>query len=85
MKFFSTLSLENRLRTSIKQSLNMSFSKTLFESEDSVSQKRQSFSHRICDDLSEVILQYLPFEDKLRLEGVSKQFQRTVLSETFQS
>ena len=41
--------------------------------------KRQSFDERICDDLSEVILQYLPLESKLRLECVSKQFQRTIL------
>ena len=40
--------------------------------------KRQSFSNCICDDLAEVILQYLPLKDKLRLECVSKQFQRTI-------
>ena len=40
-------------------------------------QNRQSFSDRICDDLCEEILQYLSLEDKLKLEGVSKQFQRT--------
>ena len=45
----------------------------------SVSQKRQSFSHRICDDLCEVLLQFLPIKDKLRLESVSKQFKKTVL------
>ena len=44
-----------------------------------VSQNRQSFSDRICDDLCEDILQYLLFEDKLRLECVSKQFQRNAL------
>ena len=42
------------------------------------STKRQSFDERICDDLSEVILQYLSIEDKLKFESVSKQFQRTV-------
>ena len=41
-------------------------------------QKRQSFDERICDDLSEVILKYLSLKDALRLECVSKQFQRTV-------
>ena len=40
--------------------------------------RRDSFSDRVCDDLSEVILQFLPLKDKLRLECVSKQFQRTV-------
>ena len=39
----------------------------------------KSFSDRICDDLCEEILQYLSLEDKLKLEGVSKQFQTTVL------
>ena len=40
--------------------------------------RRDSFDDRIYDDLSEVILQYLSFKDKLRMESVSKQFQRTV-------
>ena len=39
---------------------------------------KKSFSDRFCDDLCEDILQYLSLEDKLRLECVSKQFQRTV-------
>ncbi len=46
--------------------------------------RRQSFDDRICDDLCEVILQYLPLEDKLRLECVSKQFQRTVFQKVFE-
>ena len=41
--------------------------------------RRDSFEDRFCDDLCEEILQYLSLEDKLKLEGVSKQFQRTVL------
>ena len=49
-----------------------------------VSQNRQSFSDRICDDLCEEILQYLSLEDKLKLEGVSKQFQSTVLKKQFE-
>ena len=40
--------------------------------------RRDSFDDRFCDDLSEVLLQFLPLNDKLRLECVSKQFQRTV-------
>jgi hypothetical protein len=40
--------------------------------------KRDSFSGRICDDLCEVLLSYLSFEDKIRFECVSKQFQRCV-------
>ena len=39
---------------------------------------RQSFSERICDDLCEEILKYLPIKERFRLEGVSKQFQRTI-------
>ena len=45
--------------------------------------RRDSFSDRIWDDLSEVILQFLLLEDKLRLECVSKQFQRTVYQKQF--
>ena len=44
----------------------------------SASQKRQSFDERICDDLCHLILQYLPLKYKLRLECVSKQFQRNI-------
>ena len=44
----------------------------------SVSKNSDSFDDRFCDDLCEVILQYLPLKDKLSLECVSKQFRRTV-------
>ena len=44
------------------------------------SQMRQSFDERVCDDLAEVILQFLPIEDKLRLRCVSTQFSRTILT-----
>ena len=54
----------------------MSLSKKLCVRSDPIN--RQSFSDRICDDLSEVILQYLSLKDKLRMECVSKQFRRTV-------
>ncbi len=40
--------------------------------------KRESFSDRICDDLCEVLFSYLLFEDKIRFECLSKQFQRYV-------
>ena len=46
--------------------------------------KRGSFDERICDDLSEVILQYLPIKDKSRFERVSKQFQRTVFQKQYE-
>ena len=42
--------------------------------------QKDSFGDRIYDDLCEDILQFLSFEDKLRLECVSKQFQRTIYS-----
>ena len=48
-----------------------------------VNYRRDSFSDRVCDDLSEVILQFLSLEDKLKLECVSKQFQRTVFLSQF--
>ena len=37
---------------------------------------------RFGDDLSEVILSYLWFEDKIRLECVSKQWRRLVYQQT---
>ena len=38
--------------------------------------RRDSFRDRICDDLCSVLLSYLSFEDKIRFECVSQQFQR---------
>ena len=58
----------------------MNFIKQYFFGCDLGSQKRQSFDERVCDDLSEVILQFLPIEDKLRLRCVSTQFQRAILT-----
>ncbi|CAG2102990.1 unnamed protein product [Medioppia subpectinata] len=46
--------------------------------------KRDSFGDRICDDLCQLVLNWLPLKDKVRMSGVSKQFQRclqTVRSE----
>ena len=42
--------------------------------------RRDSFSHRICDDLCQYIVQYLSVEERDRLQCVSKQFQRTVFA-----
>ena len=47
------------------------------------SKNSDSFDDRFCDDLCEDILQYLPLKDKLRLEKVSKQFQRTVFRKQY--
>ena len=46
--------------------------------------RRDSFDDRFCDDLCEEILQYLSLEDKLRLQCVSKQFQRTVFKRQYE-
>ena len=62
----------------------MSSSETTSVSQNSLNERkednyrRDSFDDRFCDDLCEEILQYLSLEDKLRLQCVSKQFQRTV-------
>jgi hypothetical protein len=45
--------------------------------------RRDSFSDRICDDLCEVLIKYLSFEDKIRFECVSKQFQRCAYSRQY--
>ena len=39
--------------------------------------------YRFGDDLTELILQYLTFEDKIRLECVSKQWQRIIYNKQF--
>lgn len=43
-------------------------------------QRSDSYEQRVCDDLSEELLKYLSLEDRLRLECLSKQFQRTIYS-----
>ena len=73
---------------------NMSSSETTIVSQNSLNERnveskennyrRDSFDDRFCDDLSEVILQFLPFGHKLRLEFVSKQFQRTVFKRQYE-
>ena len=57
---------------------NILFSYLQNNNNNYVEYSRDSFSHRICDDLCEVILQYLSLDDKIRFECVSQQFQRTV-------
>ena len=46
-------------------------------------QRRDSFEDRVCDDLCEVLLQFLPIEDKFKFECVSKQFQRNVFQRQY--
>jgi len=43
----------------------------------------ESFSARICDDLCEVLLSYLSFEDKIRFECVSKQWQKLIYNKQY--
>jgi hypothetical protein len=43
----------------------------------------ESFSARICDDLYEVLLSYLSFEDKIRFECVSKQWQKLIYNKQY--
>ena len=45
--------------------------------------RRDSFKDRVCDDLCEVLLQFLPIEDKLKFECISKQFQRNVFQRQY--
>ena len=54
-----------------------------FESKED-NYRRDSFCDRFCDDLCEEILQYLSLEDKLRIQCVSKQFQRTVFKRQYE-
>ena len=45
--------------------------------------RRDSFEDRVCDDLCEVLLQFLPIKDKFKFECVSKQFQRNVFQRQY--
>ena len=46
--------------------------------------RRDSFDDRFCDDLSEVLLEFLPIKAKLCLKNVSKQVQRTVFQRQYE-
>ena len=70
--------VEQKIKTS-----NISFKKIKKSNEIRRESSRDSYKDRICDDLSEVILQYLSIEDKFRFECVSKQFQRTVFQKEY--
>ena len=48
-----------------------------------LSLRRDSFSGRFCDELSEVLLSYLSFEDKIRFECVLHQFQRLLFNKQY--
>ena len=45
--------------------------------------RRNSFGDRFSDDLTEEILQYMVFADKIRLQCVSKRFARTVFNRQY--
>ena len=72
-KYLSSYERNNQLFDEL-MNCNYSYNQNLFKSESNL------FSERICDDLCEVILSFLPIEDKLRLEAVSKQFQRCIFN-----
>ena len=76
-----SLSKELCLRSDLQNSDSIS-DYVLQSTEDNY--RRDSFVDRFCDDLCEDLLQFLSFEDKLRLEGVSKQFQRTVFGRHYE-
>ena len=48
-----------------------------------LSLRRDSFSDRFCDDLCEVVVSYLSFEDKILFECVSHQFQRLLFNKQY--
>ena len=77
------MSLSKKLCLRSDSQNNHSFSDCLVKFKNNVESfednyRRDSFDDRFCDDLSENLLQFLPLEDKLKFECVSKQFQRTV-------
>ena len=74
------MTLNNRLCLSEDQSIGdqLSDDHSIEDQSTEDNYRRDSFSDRVFDDLCADILQFLSFEDRLRLECVSKQFQRTV-------
>ena len=48
--------------------------------ESESTERRDCYERRVCDDLSEVLLNCLSLDDRLGLRCVSKQFQRTIFS-----
>ncbi len=48
-----------------------------------IKNRTQAFDYRICDDLCEVLLKYFPFEDKIKFECISKQFQRFIFNKQY--
>ena len=81
------ISIKNELKTELNEYKNESKKRQKFSGSEALDRQtvnKKSFSDRICDDLCEEILQYLSLEDKLKLEGVSKQFQRTILKKQYE-
>ena len=76
------MSLSKKLHSRSDSQNSDSFSDCFQSIEDNY--RRDSFSDRFCDDLCEEILKYLSLKDKLRLECVSKQFQRTVFQRQYE-
>ena len=77
-----SLSKELCLRSDSKNSFSDRIINEFESNEDNY--RRDSFGDRICDDLCEFLLQFLSLEDKIRLQCVSKQFQRTVFKRHYE-
>jgi hypothetical protein len=73
---------KKRIRKNISEVNQLSYENNGINSESN-HLFRQSFSYRICDDLCEVLLKYLSFEDKIKFECVSKQFQRLIFNKQY--
>ncbi len=57
--------------------------KKIINNNNKIDLRRDSMSDRICDDLCELLLSYLSFEDKIKFECVSKQWQKLIFNKQF--
>ena len=56
---------------------------SMFDINSDINGYRKDSMDRLGDDLTEEVIQYLTFEDKIRLECVSKHWQRCVYRKQF--
>jgi hypothetical protein len=57
--------------------------KQVINNNNKIDLRRDSMSDRICDDLCEILFTYLSFEDKIKFECVSKQWQTLIFNKQF--
>jgi hypothetical protein len=57
--------------------------KQVINNNNKIDLRRDSMSDRICDDLCEILFTYLSFEDKIKFECVSKQWQKLIFNKQF--